>query len=152
MAKFSDAMRTVTQGVYVLGVDDGEKKNLMTAAWLTQISSKPSLLVAVGSTHYTAEMIRRCGHFAVSVMAAGQTQTADHCGKRSGRRTDKLEAVDVSLSSKGDPLVNGAAAHLECEVTQIIDTHDHVLFCADVVAAEKYSDDVLIYDEQVFFG
>lgn len=152
MSKLSEIMLSITQGVYVIGVDDGSKKNLMTAAWLTQISSKPALLVAVGDKHYTAEMIERCGHFAVSVMSADQTAVADYCGKRSGKNADKLAAVDVSFGWNGDPLVNGAAAHLECRVTQIIKTHDHVLFCADVIDGEKYSENVLVYDEKVYFG
>ena len=152
MSKMNDAMQTITQGVYIVGVDDGEKKNLMTAAWVTQISDKPSILLAVGSTHYTASMIRKAGHFALSVVAPGQEDVANKCGKATGRTSDKTANMDLRYTDKGDPLVNGAAAHMECEVFNIIDTPDHVLFCADVKKAEKFSDDVMIYVEKVFFG
>lgn len=68
-----DYMNAITQGVYVIGAKNGEKKNLMTAAWLTQISSRPNqILVAVSAGHYTAEMLQNNAHFTISVLAKGQ--------------------------------------------------------------------------------
>lgn len=152
MSKFSDAMQAITQGVYVIGVDDGEKKNLMTAAWITQISSLPEILLAVGSSHYTAKMIEKCGHFAVSVLSPSQVEIADYCGKHSARLTDKPAKVPHTFTAQGDPIVEGAAAYLDCKVNKVILTDDHVLFCAAVVDAKKPGDEVLIYDEGTYFG
>ncbi len=151
MSNLNDAMQAITQGVYLVGVDDGQMKNLMTAAWVTQISAKPSILVAVGSTHYTATMIRKAKHFSLSVMTNEQMDIADRCGKVSGTKQDKTAGLDLDYSKDGDPLVRGSAAYMECEVFDVIDTPDHVLFCADVKKAEKFSDDVLIYREHDFF-
>ena len=152
MSTMNDAMQTITQGVYLIGVDDGEMKNLMTAAWVTQISSSPAILVAVGSTHYTAQMIRKAKHFSLSVLTPEQMEAADRCGKVSGRKENKLEGLPpLTFSEKGDPLLCGAAAHMDCQVFDIVETPDHILFCADVIRAEKFSDDVLIYREKDFF-
>lgn len=152
MSNLSDAMKAITQGVYILGVNDGQKSNLMTAAWLTQISGSPALLVAVGSTHCTADMIERCGHFTVSVLGAHQASVADYCGKRSGWNTNKLEGVKCTFTDRGDPLVAGAAAHFECALTKVIPAGDHVLFAADVKAAKRFSEDLLIYRAADYFS
>ena len=63
------AMNGITHGVYVIGVHTQEKDNLMTAAWLCQISSSPAMLaVAVSKGHLTAELIEKAGCFTVSVL------------------------------------------------------------------------------------
>ena len=36
--------RTLTQGVYVIGVAHGEERNAFTAAWVMQVSFDPLLL------------------------------------------------------------------------------------------------------------
>ena len=41
--------RTLTQGVYVIGVARGEERNVFTAAWVMQVSFDP-LLLALRST------------------------------------------------------------------------------------------------------
>ena len=85
-----DYMNAITQGVYVIGAKNGEKKNLMTAAWLTQISSRPNqILVAVSAGHYTAEMLQNNAHFTISVLAKGQEEVAKACGFVSGRNAEK---------------------------------------------------------------
>ena len=44
------AMNTITHGVYVLGVHTEEKDDLMTAAWLCQVSSSPAVLAVAPDT------------------------------------------------------------------------------------------------------
>ena len=43
-------MDALTQGVYLVGVSADGICNFMTAAWVTQISSK-AILVAIGKSH-----------------------------------------------------------------------------------------------------
>ena len=38
------AMNTMTHGVYVIGTHADGKYNLMTAAWLSQVSGRPPML------------------------------------------------------------------------------------------------------------
>ena len=61
-AGIKNAMSAITHGVYVLGVHTPEKDNLMTAAWLCQVSgAPPTLAVAVSSKHLTTQLISHAG-------------------------------------------------------------------------------------------
>ena len=145
-------MEALTHGVYLLGVKDGEKINFMTAAWAAQVSSNPKkLIVAVGRTHYTAEMIRRTGAFSVNVLPEGQEELAKKCGFASGKNTDKSEGMDYSLIN-GLPVVKDTAAYLLCHLVRGVEEGDHVLFIGEVTAGERSEKKPLIYDASVYFG
>lgn len=143
-------MDMLTQGVYLIGSSSGGIKNLMTAAWVTQISAK-ALMVAVGETHFTADLIRQSGHFSVSVLSAGQKDIALQCGTRSGRRADKLAGLQLEMTPQGDPLLSDAAAHFSCRVIHSVKVLDHVLFCAEIEDARLLSGEPLRYREEEYF-
>ena len=87
-AGIKNAMSAITHGVYVLGVHTPEKDNLMTAAWLCQVSSAPpTLAVAVSSKHLTTQLISQAGGFAVSVLSEEQRETALRNGSLAGTAT-----------------------------------------------------------------
>lgn len=149
----SNAMNALTHGVYILGVRTGEKENLMTAAWLCQISSAPPMfVVAVSKTHLTAEMIQEAGYFTVSILRSSQKQEALSCGCVSGRKSDKTKLVNVEYTQNRIPMVKDAAAQLECKVLDVYDKTDHLLFIAEVTDAAYVTDDVLLYHKKEFFG
>lgn len=134
----------LTHGVYLLGVHTPEKDNLMTAAWLCQVSAKPATIaVAVASAHLTAELIAEAGSFAVSVLTSAQKELATRNGTVSGRVADKLAQTSVHFGALGHPIADGAAAALECRVTQTLEVRDHVVFFAEVVSGASTSDEVL---------
>lgn len=144
-------MDTLTQGVYLLGVKDAEKVNFMTAAWITQISGNPKkVLIAVGKTHYTAEMIKNAGKFSVNALAEGQEELAKQCGYTSGKNTDKSKDVDYIMED-GVPVVNDTAGYLWCTLDKVIDEGDHLLFVGIVKTGEKKEAAPLVYHEKEYF-
>lgn len=151
--KIKDAMNTITHGVYVLGVHTEEKDNLMTAAWLCQVSSSPAVLaVAVSAGHLTAELIPKAGRFTVSVLGEDQREEAFACGRVSGRKADKTGLVETEYTADGIPMVAGAAAQMECRVLDVNGITNHLLFLAEVESASFSSDEVLHYHKKDFFG
>lgn len=145
-------MAALTQGVYVLGVKSGEKINFMTAAWITQVSGNPKkLLVAVSRSHYTAEMIRQAGKFAVNVLAEGQEETAKRFGSSSGRNTDKAAGTSYRMMD-GMPVLDDMAAYMTCTLSDEVEDGDHVLFIGTVTGGKNYGKAPLKYDESVYFG
>ena len=146
------AMNTITHGVYVIGVHTEGKANLMTAAWLCQVSSSPAVLaVAVSAGHLAAELIQQAGRFTVSVLGSGQREEALACGRVSGRKADKTELVETEYTMNGIPMVSGAAAQMECRVLEVNQTTNHLLVLAEAETASYTSDDVLIYHKKDFF-
>ena len=145
-------MEALTHGVYLLGVKEGDKTNFMTAAWAAQISSNPKkIIVAVGKTHYTAEMIRRTGKFSVNVLGKDQKELAEKCGFTSGRKTDKAAGTEYELTD-GMPVVKDTAAYLLCRAVREIEEGDHVLFIGEVTGGERFEKEPLIYDAAEYFG
>lgn len=145
-------MNAITQGVYVIGSKLGDKKNLMTAAWLTQISSRPNqILVVVASSHYTAEILQKEPLFSISVLAKGQEEEAVACGRISGRKTDKTKQEFCGEDADGLPYIKDAAAYLCCEVKAVFQAGDHHLFAAEVLSGETCGREPMRYDADKFF-
>ncbi len=151
MAK-AEYMKAITQGVYVIGVKTKEVKNFMTAAWLTQISSLPNtILVAVASFHYTTELMKNSKACVISILAEGQEDIAKDCGFVSGRRKNKTDC-DYYMEYGQLPAVKDAAAHLLCNVVQVIDNKDHQLFVCEVTDGTLTEQKPLVYDSEKYFG
>ena len=133
-----NAMNTLTHGVYVLGVHANNKDNLMTAAWLCQVASSPTMLVvAVSTEHLTADMT--------------QKDTAIACGRVSGRKEDKTKLVETEYTEGGIPMIKDAAAQLVCKVVDQKVVTNHTLFIAEAVSATQNADEVLLYHQKDFF-
>ena len=151
----SKAMSTLTHGVYILGVHTPEKDNLMTAAWLCQVSSAPAMLaVAVSSGHLTEDLIRKAEKFTVSVLGENQKSSAMACGSASGRNTDKIALVNVKYTQSGIPVIDGALAQMECRVVDINTVvGNHTIFIAEVIDTRRGSstEAPLLYRAKDFF-
>ena len=141
-------MKLISLGTYVIGVNKLGKKNLMTVAWLSQISSQPPMLsVAISKKHYTAE---KGNLFAISALTSMQKDVARRCGSISGRDHDKLAAESVLYSQEGLPLISQAAGYFICQVAEIAVAGDHFLYLANVVDGKMESSDVMLYKDMVF--
>lgn len=152
MSELRAAMSALTHGVYVLGVHTPEKDNLMTCAWLSQVSGAPAMLMAaVASKHLTAQLIPRAGRFSVSVLKQDQKELALRNGQGSGRNCERTLETPVIFSENGCPLVQGAVAHLECRLVDSVVCSDHTLFIGEVIHGEVLGGNALIYREKEFF-
>ncbi|WP_455630871.1 flavin reductase family protein [Megamonas sp.] len=144
----SSVMNLITHGVYVIGVTNETTTNLMTAAWAMQISSRPvSIIVAVGKTHFTAELLNRQKNFVLNVLTSNQTDIAKKCGTVSGREVDKSKDINLVLSSNlKQPIIKDCAGWLECNIINSIEYTDHILYIAECINGEVNTTDTLLYD------
>lgn len=152
MTEKMELMNTISQGVYVIGTKTNDTYNLMTAAWLTQVSFVPCrIALSVGRTHYTAELIKNQGSFTISVLAKGQENIAKACGYDSGLKVDKTKRVDFKLTEEGLPVISNAVAHMTCSVTETYDIGDHFLFIAEIQGGELTKEETLLYVSETYF-
>jgi flavin reductase (DIM6/NTAB) family NADH-FMN oxidoreductase RutF len=132
-----DLFRTLTTGVYVVGVAHGGRTNAFTAAWLAQVSFTPLLLaLSVNPEHASYPLLRDSRAFTVSVLARGQLELAGHFGCRSGRHGDKLAGTRWRATASGAPVLLDAIAWLECRVVGQITAGDHELVLGEVTGGE----------------
>jgi flavin reductase (DIM6/NTAB) family NADH-FMN oxidoreductase RutF len=126
-------------GLYVVGSRDGDRRNLMTLNWFTQVSFDPKLVaISVEQTAFTHELISAARSFTVN--------TVDREDRAIVRRFTKPVEVDAAAGTlngfafhdgpaTGAPVLAQAVAVLECEVRKEVDCGDHTLFVGEVVAA-----------------
>lgn len=147
MSDVLNALKRMTYGVYVIGAKVGEKINGMTAAWVAQVSSEPPMvMVAVGKTHYTRELIEKSGFFSINILASDQHELVRKCGFTSGRDTDKLAGEELTYKVTGAPILPNSAAYLDCKVVERYEIGDHVIFVGEVVAGEDNSKPAMVYN------
>jgi flavin reductase (DIM6/NTAB) family NADH-FMN oxidoreductase RutF len=129
--------------VLVTCCDAQGRPNVMTAAWQTPLSHEPPLLgISIDLRRYSHALLQQVGELVVNVVGPGFEEALLRCGNASGRDVDKLTAFGLRTQPARcvrPPLIDGALAHLECEVVQQVPTGDHTLFVARVVYAQADS-------------
>jgi flavin reductase len=108
----------------------------MTANAFSSVSLDPPLvLVCVISGTTGAETIERNGVFAVNVLGEHQEQISRYFASRdrpSGRHA--FRGVPHFTAVTGSPILERAAAYLDCSLAAMHEAGDHMIFIGDVVA------------------
>ncbi len=129
-----ELFRSLTNGVYVVGVAHGSQRNAFTAAWITQVSFDPLLLaLSLNPTHASFPILNAAGTFTVNVLRQGQLDLARHFGTQSGRTVDKLVGQRWEPGIGGAPVLSDAAAWLDCRVVSRHTAGDHTIVVAEPV-------------------
>lgn len=140
-----DLFRRLSNGVYVVGVADGPRRNAFTAAWITQVSFDPLMIaISVNPEHFSYPLLAASRTFTVSILAAHQVELARHFGTQSGRDIDKLAGQRWTPTAAGIPYLDDAVAWLECEVDAEHPAGDHRIVLATVTGGEVHSPDALV--------
>lgn len=128
-----ELFRRLTNGVYVIGVAHGERRNAFTAAWLTQVSFSPLLVaLSINPEHASYPLLAASRAFGVSVLPHSGIELARHFGTQSGHSVDKLEGEQWTRSATGLLVLRAAVAQLECAVQEECSAGDHRLVVAAV--------------------
>jgi flavin reductase (DIM6/NTAB) family NADH-FMN oxidoreductase RutF len=131
-------MWTMPSGLFVIGSRAGERRNAMTANWVSQVSSDPKLVsVAVEKEALTHELIAEGRVFSVNLV--------DREDRAIVRKFTKPVEVDAAASTlngfpyhdgpTGAPVLDQAVAWLDCRVHSTVDLGAHTLFLGEVVDA-----------------
>jgi len=134
--------KAITHGVYIVTARTQERINGMTAAWISQVSMNPVLLmVSVAPARYTYGLIKESGYFAINVLAEGQEGLAQSFGFRSGRKHDKFQNIPYFEAQHGSPVLSDAMAYFECRLVDDFTAGDHTLFIGNVGDARLLKSD-----------
>jgi flavin reductase (DIM6/NTAB) family NADH-FMN oxidoreductase RutF len=131
----------LTQGVYIVGVAHGERRNAFTAAWVMQVSYDPLLLaLSINPNHSSYLLLKEGRSFSVNVLKKGQLDLADHYGRSA--QADKMTLTDWTTDRVGLPLLREALAWFECQVVSEHPAGDHVLVLGRVIDGRLLDSDV----------
>lgn len=126
----------------------GEKPNIITIAWAGTICSDPAMVsISVRKERYSYDIIKETGEFVINLTTKELTYVTDYCGVKSGRDTDKFEAMHLTPSvskTVSAPGIAESPVSIECKVKQVIELGSHDIFLAEVTAVSvdpKYMDE-----------
>ena len=146
----ASALRELVMPVVVVTAGDGEETACATSTTSYVSLQPPVLCVALAPESRTARMVVRTGKFGVSLLAAGQAGLAQRAG-RPAAGPDKLAAVGISqerppaeAGEAAPPGVEGAAAVLWCEVTDVLPVGDHQVIFGQVSAVRGLADETAL--------
>jgi flavin reductase (DIM6/NTAB) family NADH-FMN oxidoreductase RutF len=144
-AHFTAAMSTLASSVVFVTCRLGDRPWGMTVTAFASVSADPPIvLVSLGSTGVTARTIMSSGRFGVSVLAADQLAIARYGSARGA--TKFLEPFAEPDAGPGaSPIVAGALAHLDCELSEHVRIADHTVFFGRVIAARACGGTPLVY-------
>ena len=129
--------RSLVHGVYVVTTRCGDRLNGMTAAWVSQVSLHPLLLmVSIAPTRYSHDLIKESGIFAINVLTSDQVDLGKRFGFASGRKVDKFAGLDYITAATGSPILPQAQAYFDLNLLETYSAGDHTLFVGEVVEAK----------------
>jgi flavin reductase (DIM6/NTAB) family NADH-FMN oxidoreductase RutF len=141
LGAFATGVTVVTAG--------GDLPHGMTANSFTAVSLEPPLiLVCVRRDALMHEVLDQQTAFAVSILAADQTEVARYfADKRRPVGPEQFDAVSWSLGAySGAPLIDGALAHLECELEHRHEAGDHTIYVGRLLSLwRRPGDDALLF-------
>lgn len=122
------------EGVAMVTAKFVRKENAMPASWTVPVSFKPKLVsISIAPERYTHDLVKDSGKFGLCLLAEDQKELAEYAGSCSGRDADKFEKIPKFYGKLEIPLVEGAAACLECKVVDAAEEGDHTVFTGEVV-------------------
>lgn len=123
-------------GLYVLGSRAGDRRNGMTLNWATQVSTDPKLLaVSVEKAAVTHQLVAEGRSFTLNVV-----KREDRAIVRKFTKPVEVDLAAMTLNGfpfhdgpTGAPVLDQAAAWLDCRVTAEVDAGHYTLFLGEVV-------------------
>ena len=128
-------MRRLPHGVAVLTVDAaGERLGLTVDSFVSLSLDPPLVGVSVGRNAAMHELLREAGGFALSLLAAGQEDVAQHFA-RGVPPIAHWHGV-TTRETQGAPEIEGALGWLQCRLAAEHEVGDHTLFVGEVESVE----------------
>ena len=144
----------ISQGIYIVTVRLKDKVNGLTAAWVSQVSFQPLLLmVSIAPARYTHGLIKESGYFAINTLKKDEEHLAQMFGFKSGRKFNKFENIKYFDALNGSPVLDEAMAFFECKLADTFKAGDHNLFIGEVIEATLLGaeDEPLIFQWEDYF-
>ena len=146
-ARFRAAMGSFLTGVAVMTTQVDGRPHGMTANAVSSVSLDPPLvLVCVDEHAVMAERVQQAQVFALSFLAEDQRALSNRFADPArGDGEEEFAGVDTTTAATASPIIVGATAMVDCEVTSIIPAGDHLVVIGRVVALDTGAQAPLAY-------
>jgi 3-hydroxy-9,10-secoandrosta-1,3,5(10)-triene-9,17-dione monooxygenase reductase component len=149
--EFAEAMSALASGVVLVTCRVGDRPWGLTVTAFASVSAHPpTVLVSLASVTTSVPAIRASGRFGVSVLAEAQRAVARH-GSAPGETKFVDDYTESNPTRSGSPVVVGALAHLDCELSDTVEVADHVVLFGRVRAAHAFHEGApLVYHRRAY--
>lgn len=133
------ALKMMPYGFYAFTTKDGDDVNAMVVNWVSQMSYAPRLLaVGIQKSCYSHGLVKAGGVFGLNLFLQADSDAIMGVTSGRSRKPEKMQEAEYSAAPEtGVPVLTGAAAYIECKVTQIVDVGgDHDIVVGECVNAE----------------
>jgi flavin reductase (DIM6/NTAB) family NADH-FMN oxidoreductase RutF len=129
---------SMPSGLYLLGSRAGQRRNVMTLNWATQLATEPKLVgVAVERHALTHQLVSEGGAFCLMILGREERPLVRRFTKpaQADLEASTLGGVAFRDGLSGAPVLERALAYLDCQVRQRLGLGSHTLFVGEVVDA-----------------
>jgi flavin reductase (DIM6/NTAB) family NADH-FMN oxidoreductase RutF len=142
---FRAVMRQLVGSVAVITTEGGGVFYGFTATAVCSVcAAPPTILIVVNKSARTHPHIDRKGVYVVNILADDQKAIAQHFATKGD---DQFDTVSYSLSKQGVPILQGVAAHLECEIKNRIPIGTHTIFVGEIIGTSVEPRAPLVYHD-----
>jgi flavin reductase (DIM6/NTAB) family NADH-FMN oxidoreductase RutF/DNA-binding MarR family transcriptional regulator len=135
-------------GVTVVAARNGERLVGMAVNSFAAVSLDPALVLwSIRRESGSVADFVQAGHYAVSVLSDEQVELSQLFG--SGH-PERFERARWQASRHGDPLFEGALAHFECRLAQVIEAGDHLILLGQVEHYARYEGSPLLFSQGAY--
>jgi flavin reductase (DIM6/NTAB) family NADH-FMN oxidoreductase RutF len=133
--EFRSTVGAFATGVTVVTTRGEEHAYGMTANAFSSVSLDPPLiLVCVINPSEGAEHITRNGVFAVNILSVEQEPLSRYFSSRDRPKgLDAFRDVPHRIGASGSPILNGAAAYMDCRLHTTHEAGDHLIYIGEVL-------------------
>ena len=135
----SNALKMMPYGFYAFTTKSDDDANIMVVNWVSQMSYAPRL-IAVGIQNFCHSygVVTAGQVFGLNIFLQADEEAIKPALGGRAKRPDKMKEAEYTPAPEtGVPVLAGAAAYIECKVTQIIDVGgDHDIVVGEAINAE----------------
>lgn len=142
--RFRSVLSRFASGVTVVTARgaDGVDHGITVSSFCSLSLEPPLILVCIDHAAVMHGVLENAAAFTVNVLAADQE---DHARRFSDPDNDRFEGTAYTRGANGLALLTGAAAHLECALTDRFEGGDHTIFVGRVEMADANDAQPLLY-------
>ena len=132
---FRSVLSQFATGVTVITtrLDNGQFLGITASSFNSVSLNPPLVLWSLSDKATSLPVFTVNSHYVINILSASQTGLA---GQFSRPSKDRFSGVEFTLSANGLPILDGAAAWLECRNRSRYPEGDHVIFVGEVEQCE----------------
>jgi flavin reductase (DIM6/NTAB) family NADH-FMN oxidoreductase RutF len=133
---FKGALGSWAAGVTVVTTRHEDLVYGITVSSFSSLSVDPLLiLVCLANSNRLPKMVADSGKFAVSILAEDQGAISQYFSTSKREPLPEFEDIGTIEWHTGSPIIDGAIAHIDCEVHELLAGGDHTIAVGRVLGA-----------------